>query len=116
MSENRIGKDRIFVGGSIVVKALPRTVKNLFDYAMDHHVHFVIGDAPGVDTLVQSYLRAACYPHVTIYAMRFARNNVGAWPVKTHRAPPGVTEVHGMPSRTVRWPTTRRAASWYGTG
>jgi hypothetical protein len=81
----------IFVGGSIAVRQLPSVVEHLLDYAMDNGAGFVIGDAPGVDTMVQSHLANSGYRDVLIYCMSRARNNVGNWPIKHHRAPSGLT-------------------------
>jgi len=40
----------------------------------------LIGDAPGVDTLVQSYLNSLDYPNVQVwFAFGELRNNIGNW-------------------------------------
>lgn len=49
---------------------------------MDGVFTVLLGDAAGVDRLVQSYFSGIQYPNVQIYAGNGkARNNVGNWPV-----------------------------------
>jgi len=46
--------------------------------AIQEGASFIVGDASGADTMAQRYLKAALYPHVTVYHMLTTpRNNAG---------------------------------------
>lgn len=68
---------KIFVGGSIVVRSLPFPIQKILDQKISEEASFLLGDAPGVDTLVQQYLNDKNYRKVTIYCMNNSRNNIG---------------------------------------
>lgn len=71
----------VFISGSISIKTLPAEAKSRLDTIMSKNMQVLIGDAPGVDRLVQSYLAEANYRAVMVYGTdREPRNNVGAWP------------------------------------
>ena len=115
---NYAEKRIIFIGGSIVVRELPAAIENILDTAMlEGGASFVVGDAPGVDTLVQGYLSKAGWPHVTVYCMNYARSNIGRWPVAKHKAPAGVTSSawHAIKDRAMDAAATDGVMVWNGT-
>ena len=82
---------KVFIGGSIGSKYLDYTVKNELDKYMNSKFEILIGDAYGVDCLVQRYLNEHGYGNVTVYASNGrARNNVGGWKVECVDVPSGV--------------------------
>ena len=82
---------KVFIGGSIGSKYLDYTVKNELDKYMNSKFEILIGDAYGVDCLVQRYLNEHGYGNVTVYASNGrARNTVGGWKVECVDVPSGV--------------------------
>lgn len=81
---------KVFVGGSIRVRALPSCVKDFLDAEIAAGSSFLLSDAAGVDTEVQKHLYARGCRDVTVYTMHKSRANIGGWPVKYHRASVGV--------------------------
>jgi len=72
----------IFLGGSLPIKELYPEVKDRLDTVMELGINVVIGDAPGADLLMQTYLHSKGYRKVTVYAMgNRVRNNIGDWEV-----------------------------------
>jgi hypothetical protein len=70
----------IFISGSISIKALNQQAINLLDSIMANRQTVLIGDAFGVDKLVQQYLFARnCQEVIVYYAANKARNNIGSW-------------------------------------
>src|SRR4030095_2483302 len=81
MSSNRhlaMSPETIFVSGSRSIKSLPTAARERLDHHLTNGSHFLVGDAPGVDLLVQQYLSKAAYPNVTVFHIGHTpRNNVG---------------------------------------
>lgn len=76
-------KMTVFIGGSKTIKKLNTNVLLKLKEIIEKNHHIVVGDCPGVDTLVQQYLFDYGYENVTIYASgETVRNNVGAWNVQ----------------------------------
>jgi adenine-specific DNA-methyltransferase len=69
-----------FISGSISIKALDLQVINRLDSIMADRQTVLIGDAFGVDKLVQQYLFKRNYQDVIVYYVgNMARNNIGNW-------------------------------------
>jgi PDZ domain-containing secreted protein len=74
---------QIFISGSISIKALDTEVTCLLDSIMADGQTVLIGDAFGVDKLVQQYLFERNYQFVTVYfSGAKVRNNIGGWQTK----------------------------------
>lgn len=110
------GPPTVFVGGSIGVRELPISAKDLLDRAMAERAAIIVGDAPGADTAVQHYLAERNYDNVTIYAMDRVRENVRGWPVKNHHAPAGVSggAYYAVKDRAMDQAATRGIMIWDG--
>lgn len=81
----------VFIGGSIGINYLDYTVKDELDKYMNGELKILVGDAYGIDSLVQKYLNEHGYNNVTIYASNGkARNNIGGWKVENVEVPSGV--------------------------
>ncbi|EPM4850237.1 hypothetical protein ACTIRA_000708 [Vibrio parahaemolyticus] len=73
----------VFVSGSMRIKNLDENVRFRLQHIIESGFNIIVGDADGVDTSIQEYLRQAAYNNVTVYCTGGQpRNNVGRWPVK----------------------------------
>lgn len=73
---------KVFVSGSISIKELPQIAVEKLDSIMAHNFTVLVGDANGVDKLIQSYLKQKSYPNVCVYyAGNRIRNNLAHWNV-----------------------------------
>jgi hypothetical protein len=73
----------VFISGSICINELPDSAVKKIDNIISKNFIVLIGDAKGVDLLVQKYLSEKNYNNVIIYsAGAEVRNNVGNWEVK----------------------------------
>ena len=71
-------KTKIFIGGSMSVRALSPEVRTRLDNIIASQHHVLVGDAPGVDALVQTYFASRQYTNVTVYhSGNQCRHNVG---------------------------------------
>ncbi len=76
---------KVFIGGSISIKYLDYAVKDELDKYMNNELEILVGDAYGIDSLVQSYCKD--YELVTVYASNGrARSNIGKWNVRAIEA------------------------------
>ncbi|MDR1832266.1 MAG: hypothetical protein LBQ97_06030 [Fusobacteriaceae bacterium] len=74
---------KIFIAGARQIKFLDDAVKEKLESIRSKNYDVLIGDAPGVDSLVQSFYASVGYPNVTIFACNGkTRNNIGVWPVE----------------------------------
>ena len=79
---------KVFISGSISIPYLDYIAKDELDKYMSGELEILIGDAYGVDGLVQKYMKTNGYDNVTIYASNGrARNNIGGWTVKAIDVP-----------------------------
>ncbi|WP_298673164.1 hypothetical protein [uncultured Sphingomonas sp.] len=87
----------VFISGSISIRQpLSTLVMDRLAGIVERSMPILIGDAPGVDAAVQSYLARQRYNHVTIFCGGgLPRHNIGGWPVRTVRA--------DAPARTRAW-------------
>ena len=75
-------KKTVFIGGSKTIKKLNTNVLLKLEEIIEKNHHIVVGDCPGVDTLVQQYLFERGYKNVIVYVSGDkVRNNVGEWNV-----------------------------------
>lgn len=73
----------IFIGGAREIKVLPEEVKNRLNNIYNKNYSIVIGDASGVDKVVQQYFYNYKYNNIKIFASNGnARNNIGNWEVE----------------------------------
>jgi hypothetical protein len=65
---------KVFISGSISEKKLDQRVIDNLDTIISKEYEILIGDAPGIDTLVQNYLKIKKYNNVTVFSITpFAR-------------------------------------------
>lgn len=74
-------RKKVFISGSISIHQLPDEAIERINNMVNNQLIILIGDAYGVDRLVQQYLAALKYADVVVYyAGAYCRNNVGGWP------------------------------------
>jgi hypothetical protein len=74
---------KIFISGSINIKTLDSQAISLLDSIIANGQTVLIGDAFGVDKLVQQYLFERNYQSVVVYYVgNRIRNNIGNWQTK----------------------------------
>jgi hypothetical protein len=71
---------KVVISGSRSIKVLSAEAKSRLKKIMSFEAEILVGDAPGVDLLVQEFLVAEQYMKVCVYfAYAKARNNVGGF-------------------------------------
>ncbi len=82
----------VFIGGSISVKYLEYEVQDELDKIMQGELEILVGDAYGVDSLIQKYCYENGYDNVKVYASNGkARNNIGSWKIEAVYVPSCIT-------------------------
>lgn len=70
----------IFIGGSRKIIQLAQPVTQRLDNIINNNFTVLVGDASGVDLLVQKYLFAQSYNNVIVFCTgNRCRNNIGQW-------------------------------------
>lgn len=86
---------RVFVSGSMRIKNLDENVLERINNIISSQYEVILGDADGVDSSIQSYLKSQEVEFVTVYCSgRNPRNNIGYWNIKSieTKAKPGTRE------------------------
>ncbi len=74
---------KIFIAGPRAITSLDENVEAKLNSIIEKGFEVLVGDANGVDRLVQSFFSKKGYSKVTIYATNgIARNNIGLWVVQ----------------------------------
>ena len=60
---------KVFVSGSITIKKLPNCVENSISRIKEQSLEILVGDADGIDTLIQNYCKKINYSNVTVYSI-----------------------------------------------
>lgn len=70
---------KVFISGSISLKALPNIVEKSLQTIQEKNIHVLVGDAKGIDSLIQEYFSKKSYFNLTIYSIykipRNSKNN-----------------------------------------
>lgn len=75
---------RVFVSGSMKIKHLDSQVIDRLKNIVDSQYWVIVGDADGVDSSVQEYLKAEGATSVVVYCSgETPRNNLGSWRTKS---------------------------------
>jgi len=61
--------NKVFVSGSISINKLPDIVKNSLDKIIENNLIILVGDASGIDTLVQNYCNDKKYFNIIVYSI-----------------------------------------------
>jgi hypothetical protein len=62
-------KEKVFISGSISIKKLPNKVKESVLKIIDKNLKILVGDANGIDSLIQDFCKEKKYFNVTIYTI-----------------------------------------------
>jgi len=60
---------KVFISGSISIKILPNDVKKSINNIINQKFEIIVGDALGIDSLVQNYCKQLNYHNVTVYSI-----------------------------------------------
>jgi len=72
---------KIVLGGSRKLEFIPELVSNELLLMMKASNLFLVGDAPGIDSIFQKFMSQAEYANVEIFSSAgYVRNNFGNWP------------------------------------
>jgi hypothetical protein len=83
----------VFIGGSRAVSQLDENVKSRIDNISKQGYVINVGDANGIDRLVQRHLVDQGYQHVVVFCTGSAsRNNLGNWEARLIKAPHSVKD------------------------
>jgi hypothetical protein len=61
---------KVFISGSIAIKRLPDKIKMSISKIFDKNLEILVGDADGVDSLIQNYCKENQYFNVTVYTIK----------------------------------------------
>ena len=79
---------KVFVAGPRSVNSLSKSITDVLSRMVEKQLTILLGDAAGVDRLVQEYFADARYPNVYIYASDGkVRNNLCNWPIQKVEVP-----------------------------
>lgn len=74
---------RVVIAGSITITQIPDVVKTRISNMIASGLSILVGDANGVDAVVQRFLAEQNYANVCVYCSgKLPRNNLGKWPVR----------------------------------
>jgi len=62
-------KNTVFISGSISIKKLPQEVISSIKKIIENKIHILVGDADGIDTLVQNFCLQENYTNLTVYSI-----------------------------------------------
>lgn len=73
----------VFISGSIKIKNIHPFVLKRIENIIKSSFDIIVGDADGVDTAIQSFLKNKSYERVVVYCSgQYVRNNLGSWNVE----------------------------------
>jgi hypothetical protein len=61
--------NKVFISGSIAIKKLPLCVEESINTIIKDGMEILVGDADGIDTMVQNYCKRLNYCNVTVYSI-----------------------------------------------
>ncbi|EAW33381.1 hypothetical protein [Lyngbya sp. PCC 8106] len=76
---SKIKKMKVVISGSRSIQSLNAEMKSRLNKLIKLNSEILIGDAYGIDSLVQAYLYSCNYQKVTVFYSRVLRNNIGGW-------------------------------------
>ena len=74
---------KVFIAGPRAIRTLNDTVQERLNNIIKQEITVLVGDANGIDKMIQEHFSNANYKAVTVYASNgVARNNIGKWEVQ----------------------------------
>jgi hypothetical protein len=96
--------EKVFISGSIKIKNLDDNVIERLKNIVDSNLTVIIGDADGVDSAIQEYLKKRGVSSVVVYCSGdVPRNNLGHWNTKkiTTTSKPGTRDYYTAKDKTM---------------
>lgn len=62
-------KNKVFISGSISIKKLPQEVIDSIEKIIENNIHILVGDADGIDSLIQNFCLSKNYTNLTVYSI-----------------------------------------------
>ena len=50
-----MNNEKVFISGSLSIKVLPKETEETIDKIINKNAEILVGDAPGIDKLIQKY-------------------------------------------------------------
>lgn len=60
---------KVFISGSISIKKLPSEVVDSIRKIIENKIHILVGDADGIDSLIQNFCVSENYTNLTVYSI-----------------------------------------------
>lgn len=73
---------KVFISGSRSIKKFNEDIEKELFNELNYSSHILVGDANGVDDIVQQFCASRRYKNLTVYAMNKPRNNRGNFQTK----------------------------------
>lgn len=74
---------KVFIAGPRAITKLNNMIEERLKNIYTSNISVLVGDAAGIDKVVQEFYHNLNYSDVNVYAVNGkARNNIGSWPVK----------------------------------
>lgn len=70
---------KIFIAGAREIKSLKVPIIDRINRIIRNKYEIIVGDANGIDKVVQNFLNNKNYKNVTVFSMEDQRNNIGNW-------------------------------------
>ncbi len=83
---------KIFIAGPRAIKELDENISAKLNSICEKKYDVLVGDAEGIDSSIQKFLKMKSYRNVTVFASKgIARNNYGDWQIKTVEVDDNIT-------------------------
>ena len=60
---------KVFISGSISIKTLPACVKDSVKKIISQNMEILVGDADGIDSIIQNFCKSLGYSNITVYSI-----------------------------------------------
>lgn len=83
---------KIFIAGPRAIKELDKNICIKLEHICEKGYEVLVGDADGIDSCIQNFLKIKLYRNVTVFASKgIARNNHGDWKIENVEVDSNVT-------------------------
>ena len=70
--------EKVFISGSIAIKSLPQEVCKRLEKIMEKNMQVLVGDASGIDCLIQNFFKDKDYDNITVYSIYPEPRNISS--------------------------------------
>lgn len=78
-------KKKVFISGSISIKNIPNRILSTLDNIINQKLDILIGDADGIDALIQNYFKEKKYYNLTVYTINDTPRQIKSKEFKTEK-------------------------------